>query len=87
MSGKILLPPPGHSGRLLARMDPPHVAMFRFLLETHENMAFFTVLERRPALLKIVFSPDCRDMVLEILTDMQKAIPFEILEWPARKNI
>lgn len=86
MSRKILLLTPSHSGKLLVRMDPVHVAMFRFLLEAHENAAFFTVMERRPALLKIVFSPHCRDMVLEILKDMQKAIPFDIMEWPERKT-
>lgn len=39
-------------------MPPANIAMFRFLLEAKDNLAQFTVLERKTALLKIFFPPD-----------------------------
>ena len=48
---------PRQSGRLLVRLAPQHTALFRFLLEAYDHTAYFTVLEPKTALLKIIFSP------------------------------
>lgn len=67
---------------VLVRMEAKRIAMFRFLLEAFENLAYFTVLERRPALLKVSFAPGSRAEVLATLLKMQASIPFEWQIWP-----
>ena len=73
---------PCRSGRLLLRLAPEHVALFRFLLEAYDNCAYFTVLERRPALLKLVFSPQRERAVRRALAEMSQSLPFRVEEWP-----
>lgn len=75
-------PPPVHSGRLLVRLAPADVALFRFLLEAHENLAFFTVLERKAALLKVVFSPQQEGAVRAALAGIGKSVPLVVQDWP-----
>ena len=62
-------PVPRESGRLLIRLAREHTAMFRFLLEAYENLAYFTVLERKTAMLKLVFSPHQRENTLRALDE------------------
>lgn len=82
MASIKVLPPPASSSFLLARINPEHVAMFRFLLEAYDNMALFSVLEKNPCLLKIVFSPHCLAHARQILAEMRQSLPFEIEDWP-----
>lgn len=73
----------GHAAdRMLVRIAPADVAMFRFLLESHENLAQFTVLEPGTALLKVFFAPDQRALAMQALSEMAEAIEFELLPWP-----
>ena len=74
--------PPRHSGRLLVRLAPADVALFRFLLEAYENLAFFTVLERKTALLKVVFSPQQEDAVRAALAAIGASVPLTVADWP-----
>ena len=76
------LPPPRRSGRLLLRLTPEHIALFRFLLESYDNLAYFTVLERRTALLKLVFSPQRERAVRRALAEMARSLPFTAEDWP-----
>ena len=76
------LPPPRRSARLLVRLDPSRVGMFRFLLEAYENVAYFTVLDRRAALLKIVFSPHREAAARAALAEIAASLPLEALPWP-----
>ena len=76
------LPPPRCSGRLLLRLTPEHIALFRFLLEAYDNFAYFTVLERRTALLKLVFSPQRERAVRRALAEMARSLPFTAEDWP-----
>ncbi|MBD5626750.1 MAG: DUF4911 domain-containing protein [Desulfovibrio sp.] len=73
---------PRHSGRLLVRLAPADVALFRFLLEAYENLAFFTVLERKAALLKVVFSPQQEDAVRTALAEIGASVPLTVEDWP-----
>lgn len=77
------LPPPVASSHLLVRLAPSQVGMFRFLLEAYENLAYFTVLERQAALLKIVFSPHRERYVREALAQIGETLPLSVHEWPA----
>lgn len=56
--------------------------MFRFLLEARDNLAMFTVLDRKLALLKILFAPESRETVNRALREIGQAIPLEILNLP-----
>lgn len=76
------LPPPRRSGRLLLRLAPENVALFRFLLEAYDNCAYFTVLERRTALLKLVFSPQRERAARRALAEISRSLPFSLEEWP-----
>ncbi|MDR3358881.1 MAG: DUF4911 domain-containing protein [Desulfovibrio sp.] len=75
-------PVPGESGSLLIRLKREHTAMFRFLLEAYENLAYFTVLERKTALLKLVFSPHQRENALRALDEIASSVPLSVREWP-----
>lgn len=77
------LPPPRLSQRLLVRVAPSQVGMFRFLLEAYEHVAYFTVLNRHEALLKIVFSPHRERAARQALQDISWSLPIEVQEWPA----
>ena len=73
---------PRRSSRMLVRMESCHGAMFRFLLEAHDNLALFTVLERRPALLMLLFAEESRNRVLEILEGISASLPICWEDWP-----
>lgn len=77
-----LPPAPRRSGRLLLRLAAEDVAMFRFLLEAHDNLASFTVLERRPALLKLFFSPHRQRAVRRALAEIGRSVALEVQDWP-----
>ena len=68
--------------RLLVRVAPEQVGMFRFLLEAYENVAYFTVLNRHDALLKVVFSPHREKATRTALSEIASSIEIEIREWP-----
>lgn len=76
------LPAAKWSDCLLVRMEPSRTCLFRFLLEASENLANFTVLDRRATLLKLVFSPHQRREVMAALREIGTVLPLEILPWP-----
>lgn len=82
MSRARCAPPPRRSRRLLVRLAPRDVALFRFHLEAHDNLAFFTTLERKTALLKVVFSPEQEDAVRAALAEIKASVPLNLEEWP-----
>ena len=73
---------PTRSGRLLVRLAPQDTAIFRFLLEAYDHTAYFTVLEPKTALLKIVFSPHLENETRTALAQMAQSLPFCVEEWP-----
>jgi hypothetical protein len=75
-------PPPPASLRYLARIAPQDVAMFRFLLEAHDNLAYFTVLDAREALLSVVCSPHQEDAADRALKDISTQVPLRYEPWP-----
>lgn len=76
------LPAPEQSDKMLVELLPRSVGMFRFLLEAHDNLAGFTVLNRHTALIKVFFSPHQRGAVLEALRAMQEVIALRVRPWP-----
>ena len=76
------LPPPARSARLLVRLAAEDTALFRFLLEGYDNTAYFTVLEPRTALLKLVFSPHREEALRRALGEMAESLEFSVEPWP-----
>ena len=76
------LPPPTRSDSLLVRIAPEHTGLFRFLLEAYDHVAYFTVLENKTALLRVIFSPHRQREAREALQQMAQSLPFTVEEWP-----
>jgi hypothetical protein len=79
---KCRYPAAAHSARLLVRLDASRVGLFRFLLEAWDNLAGFTVLDRKEALLHVFFSPHQEDRVRIALAAIGTDIPLTIMPWP-----
>ena len=77
------LPPPRSSLRFLVRLAPRDVAMFRFMLEAYDNLAYFTVLDARETLLSVVCSPHQERDVRRALEDMGEQLPLRYETWPS----
>ena len=76
------LPPPACSANLLVRLAPEHTGLFRFLLEAYDHLAFFTVLEHKTALLRVIFSPHREQDVRAALNQIAQSLPMSVEEWP-----
>lgn len=76
------LPEPAHATRLLVRVPAAQVGLFRFLLEANDHLASFTVLDRREALLKLLFSPHEERRVRSALADMAEVVDVVVMPWP-----
>ncbi len=76
------LEPAEYSQYLLVRLAPEQVGMFRFLLEAYEHLAYFSVMNKQEALLKIVFSPHRAHAARKALEEIAASIPIQIMPWP-----
>ncbi|MCL1985158.1 MAG: DUF4911 domain-containing protein [Betaproteobacteria bacterium] len=77
------LPPPRKSLRFLVRLAPQDVGMFRFLIEAYDNLAYFTVLDAREALLSVVCSPHQEYAVRHALEEIGGQLPLRHAPWPS----
>ncbi len=77
------LEPALYSQYLLVRLAPDQVGMFRFLLEAYEHLAYFSVMNKQEALLKIVFSPHREYATHKALEEIAQSMPIQILPWPS----
>lgn len=73
---------PEFSSRVYVRLEPAHVAMFRFLLEAEDNLAYISTVDRWACVLKVVFSPHQRAAVAEYLDSMRGLVPFTLVNGP-----
>lgn len=73
---------PTWSERLYVEIAPERMALFRFLLEARGHLAYFTVLDRRRALVRVVFSPDMAAELEQGLSEMAESVPFSIIRTP-----
>ena len=51
------LPAPEFSSCLYVRLHPADVAVFRYLLEAEDNLAYISTVDRWASVLRVVFSP------------------------------
>ena len=56
------------------------MAMFRFLLEAHGHLAYFTVRDAREGLMDVVFSPDMAVLVDRALDEIGQSVPLERMD-------
>ena len=75
-------PPPRWSERLYLRVQKAHTALFRFLLEAHDNLALFTVADPRAAILQLRFSPHQGRQVQAFLREIADIVPHEVVYRP-----
>ena len=73
------LPAPRLSSRLYVRLRPADVAMFRFLLEAEDNLAYMSTVDRWACVLRVVFSPHQAAAVRRYLTSMRELVPFDVI--------
>ncbi len=76
------LAPATESEQLLVQVPPSQVGMFRFLLEAYEHIAYFSVINRHKALLKIVFSPHRAKAARWALDEIGQSMEVIFLPWP-----
>ena len=77
-----LPPPPPRSARLYLKLARPDIALFRFLLEAHDNLAVFTVADPAAAILQVRFSPHQARQVEDFLREISDQIPHKIVFCP-----
>lgn len=73
------------SCRLIVRLATEDVARFRFLLEAYDNLAIFSVLERRPALIKVIVAPESMGYLETVFEHMRQTMGFCFQPWPFDK--
>jgi len=66
-----VLPQPCLSQTRIVTVPADKVGLFRFILEAHDNVALFTVLDRHAAHLKLLFSPHQARAVDAMLQSMR----------------
>lgn len=76
------LPAPKLSSRLYVRLAPRDVALFRFLLEAEDNLAYITTVDRWRSVVCVTFSPHQERAVLEYLDSMRERIAFTVIFRP-----
>ncbi len=72
-------PAPEYSSVLYVQMEPQEVRLFRYLLEARDNLAYTSVIDRWASVLKLVFSPQQKEELIEHLSDMQASVNFKIV--------
>ncbi len=73
------LPAPRFSACLYVRLAPHDVAMFRFLLEAEDNLAYMSTVDRWACVARLTCSPHQLDALRRYLASMRETVPFEIL--------
>ncbi len=60
----------------VARAD---IALFKFILESCDNLAYLSVLDKYRALVRLTFAPETRETVEKLLASLQNTV--EIRAW------
>lgn len=71
---------PARSARLYVYIAPDMVHMFRFFLETEENLGIMTVVDRWRAALLIRYSPHQEKQMRAFLEAVGQSLPLTIVE-------
>ena len=74
--------PPCWSKRLYLRVPRPEIAYVKFVLESYDNLAFMSVLDRFEALLCLTFSPDQETEVRDLIRGLGREVEIEEIPVP-----
>ncbi|MCF8031162.1 MAG: DUF4911 domain-containing protein [Desulfohalobiaceae bacterium] len=78
--------PPLWSNRLYLRLPRPEIAYVKFILESYDNLAFMSVVDRFEALLCLTFSPNQEQEVRELVARLEREIELRELPVPIKKT-
>jgi hypothetical protein len=81
---RILPPPPERSARIHVRVDPTKIGLFRFLLEGHDNLGIFTVVNKFDGILMLRFSPHQKREIDRFLKQAATEMDLEKVMEPTR---
>ncbi|MBQ7606765.1 MAG: DUF4911 domain-containing protein [Desulfovibrionaceae bacterium] len=56
------------------RLPPSQVGYFRFLLEAYENVAYFTVVDRHAAWIRLVYTREMESQFRSVLAEIAETI-------------
>jgi hypothetical protein len=76
----FLTPPPRFSSRLDLRIPREKSRIFRYLLEAYDNLAYISVVDRREAVFKVVYSPRAERALRAALEEIGRALPLLVIE-------
>lgn len=74
--------PPQWSERLYLRLPRPEIAYVKFVLESYDNLAYMSVLDRFEALLCLTFSPDQEAEVRDLIRGLAHEVDIEEISVP-----
>ena len=78
-------PPPKWSERAYVRLQRRDIAYVRFILESYDNLALISVLDKYEAVAQLTFSPQQRGEVFELLEALGREIGLRHLRLPLSK--
>jgi hypothetical protein len=76
---KVPSSPPCWSQRIYLELDKRDIAYFRFLLESQDNLAYMSVVDRYTPVLKLTFSPGQAQEMQQFLEEIQSEIQIKLL--------
>lgn len=76
---RICPPAPEWSARTYVRIAPASIGLFRFLLEGHDNLGIFTVVDKFKGILLMRYSPHLRREMKAFLKQAATEMDLEVL--------
>lgn len=67
------------SNRLYLGLPRKDIAVFKFLLESRDNLAYLTVIDKYQAVVQVVFGQGFENEIQEFIQDASTEIPVRIL--------
>lgn len=73
------------SNRLYLSLPRPEIAYLKFILESYDNLAFMSVVDRFEALLCLTFSPDQEQEIRDLIGRLEREIELREIPVPTKK--
>lgn len=70
------------SKHLYARLPRREIAYVKFILESYDNLAYMSVIDKYEAVLQIVFSPGQKDEVQKLLHSLGSETGLTLINFP-----
>ncbi len=71
---------PSRSRRLYLRLRPADLALFKFILEAHDNLAYLSIVDKHSAVCRLVYAPGQQREVMHWLDGMSGEVDFTRIE-------